>query len=80
MKDKISFKFGVLALSLVLIACSGGSADAGCPEIDGREINVVATTPMIGEFVNQIGGDSICLLYTSPSPRDKRQSRMPSSA
>ena len=24
--------------------------------------------------------DMICLLYTSPSPRDKRQSRMPSSA
>ena len=23
---------------------------------------------------------AICLLYTSPSPRDKRQSRMPSSA
>ena len=28
------------------------------------------------------GGDKnvSCLLYTSPSPRDKRQSRMPSSA
>ena len=25
-------------------------------------------------------GVMICLLYTSPSPRDKRQSRMPSSA
>ena len=25
-------------------------------------------------------GRTICLLYTSPSPRDKRQSRMPSSA
>ena len=25
-------------------------------------------------------GLSSCLLYTSPSPRDKRQSRMPSSA
>ena len=25
-------------------------------------------------------GDNVCLLYTSPSPRDKRQSRMPSSA
>ena len=24
--------------------------------------------------------DYVCLLYTSPSPRDKRQSRMPSSA
>ena len=26
------------------------------------------------------GGAHLCLLYTSPSPRDKRQSRMPSSA
>ena len=26
------------------------------------------------------GGFNTCLLYTSPSPRDKRQSRMPSSA
>ena len=25
-------------------------------------------------------GMDVCLLYTSPSPRDKRQSRMPSSA
>ena len=24
--------------------------------------------------------EDLCLLYTSPSPRDKRQSRMPSSA
>ena len=66
MKNKHSFKFGVIILSLVLIACSGGSADAGCPEIDGREINVVATTPMIGEFVNQIGGDSINLTVLMP--------------
>ena len=27
-----------------------------------------------------LGWYAICLLYTSPSPRDKRQSRMPSSA
>ena len=27
-----------------------------------------------------IGNNIGCLLYTSPSPRDKRQSRMPSSA
>ena len=30
-------------------------------------------------LVAQVPG-GICLLYTSPSPRDKRQSRMPSSA
>ena len=29
--------------------------------------------PLGGQFL-------LCLLYTSPSPRDKRQSRMPSSA
>ena len=28
----------------------------------------------------QPDGPGYCLLYTSPSPRDKRQSRMPSSA
>ena len=30
------------------------------------------------DILNKFG--KICLLYTSPSPRDKRQSRMPSSA
>ena len=29
---------------------------------------------------NKVSKHNICLLYTSPSPRDKRQSRMPSSA
>ena len=35
-----------------------------------------------GEFNATAGnfGINACLLYTSPSPRDKRQSRMPSSA
>ena len=32
-----------------------------------------------GEYINAIVIED-CLLYTSPSPRDKRQSRMPSSA
>ena len=70
MKNKPIFKFGVLTLSLVLIACSGGSTDAGCPEIDGREINVVATTPMIGEFVSQVGGENINLTILMPPEAD----------
>ena len=32
------------------------------------------------ESVSALQADITCLLYTSPSPRDKRQSRMPSSA
>ena len=38
--------------------------------------NAVLVSAKTGEGVLNI----ICLLYTSPSPRDKRQSRMPSSA
>ena len=32
------------------------------------------------EKFDEVVEDKDCLLYTSPSPRDKRQSRMPSSA
>ena len=36
---------------------------------------------LAGADIVKIGiGPGSCLLYTSPSPRDKRQSRMPSSA
>ena len=38
---------------------------------------------MSSHFIEDLDADSldtVCLLYTSPSPRDKRQSRMPSSA
>ena len=35
----------------------------------------------IVEFVNSAGSQlDSCLLYTSPSPRDRQKSRMPSSA
>ena len=33
-----------------------------------------------GEILAEIETDKACLLYTSPSPRDMRRSRMPSSA
>ena len=45
---------------------------------------VVILVAVFGVRMVLSGGDSAqlkdCLLYTSPSPRDKRQSRMPSSA
>ncbi len=71
LKSKAIFKFGVIALSIVLVACSGGSSDeAGCPAIEDRKINVVATTPMIGEFVNKVGGDNINLTVIMPAEAD----------
>ena len=63
------FKFGVVVLSIVLIACTGGS-EAGGPELGDRNLNVVATTPMVGEFVNQVGGDNINLTILMPPEAD----------
>ena len=47
-----------------------GKADGTC---------IPAPEPALDAKVPE-DSDMSCLLYTSPSPRDKRQSRMPSSA
>ena len=46
--------------------------------IDDDEITIDA--PVYNHLDRSLAQSYICLLYTSPSPRDKRQSRMPSSA
>ena len=56
----------------------------GYAKKDSQHIRVVAATcAQKTKIVTVIDLDNkynCCLLYTSPSPRDKRQSRMPSSA
>ena len=48
-------------------------------ELNENEINQHAEQlEKILEYIKQL--EIICLLYTSPSPRDQRGSRMPSSA
>ena len=50
--------------------------------IDSPELGVLFTKcrKCFGTVVKMRDAVKCCLLYTSPSPRDKRQSRMPSSA
>ena len=51
--------------------------------VETAQFNVqtrVLTLPQWDEASNVVYDMLVCLLYTSPSPRDKRQSRMPSSA
>ena len=54
----------------VIIAGAGGAA-----HLAGM-VASLTTLPVLGVPMESKN----CLLYTSPSPRDKRQSRMPSSA
>ena len=50
-------------------------------EFDDVDMAVMCHTASdMGERKFAIGGTSNCLLYTSPSPRDRGCSRMPSSA
>ena len=49
-----------------------------------KKTSGVARRPQSSSFIGKVAEKVVdrrsCLLYTSPSPRDKRQSRMPSSA
>ena len=48
--------------------------------INNQHIMEAATAADLTQAFEIAGRYITCLLYTSPSPRDKRQSRMPSSA
>ena len=48
--------------------------------LPGLALSLEAFLPLVRLGVEALGELVVCLLYTSPSPRDKRQSRMPSSA
>ena len=45
-------------------------------ELNGRSVEAIEGETIL-EAADRIG---VCLLYTSPSPRDRTRSRMPSSA
>ena len=45
---------------------------------EGRSLHYHELADKLVSYISDMG--YTCLLYTSPSPRDKRQSRMPSSA
>ena len=45
-----------------------------------RSVVILEGTSKVLEKVRISGGGRCCLLYTSPSPRDRTRSRMPSSA
>ena len=64
----------------IQIAVTGANVNTGLSIYDDCPQNA---TDCVGSSINFIGDTSLiqsCLLYTSPSPRDQRGSRMPSSA
>ena len=78
----------IVRAALAALAClaarvAGQTKVCDTMDEDGNDIEVAFTKIPIDKDVDlpcAILAADICLLYTSPSPRDKRQSRMPSSA
>ena len=56
-----------------------GESEHWLPPVEERE-NLVYDNSDVFSRVSWNGTYGICLLYTSPSPRDRTRSRMPSSA
>ncbi|MDB2627991.1 metal ABC transporter substrate-binding protein [Candidatus Actinomarina sp.] len=66
MRKRPIYKIGALLLSVILIACGTGTTD----EATSDKINVLVTTPMLGDFVNEIGGENINLTILMPAEVD----------
>ena len=71
---------GVVGVAAVLALTRGMHVDALADTADGLGSYAGPDRALEIMRSGSVGPMGACLLYTSPSPRDKRQSRMPSSA
>ena len=84
-KDKVIDEQGLISVSEALRAMACGRviqcSSKDFPNWKDMEItNINAKNLIDEERINKNGLKYSCLLYTSPSPRDRQKSRMPSSA
>ena len=84
LKENSPQEFEVDGIDVVLVRTDGEvfAVGATCthaevPMVDGEVVDCGLECYMHGSFFDLRTG---CLLYTSPSPRDRTRSRMPSSA
>ena len=81
------FSNGPLDLGLLvpdmIVTMYSHAAEISWPEVSGATSYTLKMSEAGGDFVTiseTTGLTHTCLLYTSPSPRDQRGTRMPSSA
>ena len=70
--EEFAYQLAARGYSLVLVARREQRLEALASQL--RDAHSVAVTPFALDLTDP------CLLYTSPSPRDRTRSRMPSSA
>ena len=79
--DFMKLKFSFIVVLLLTISCSERAVEnkKEKAQIDYYQFREMHLDSLGIQAVIMITNET-CLLYTSPSPRDKRQDRMPSSA
>ena len=79
-----SLKFIGAGIAAPLGVLSGASLAVAADEVlqprSKKELDTKSATHAHDIELHLYSSRNVCLLYTSPSPRDKRQTRMPSSA
>ena len=79
-------RISVVGTGYVGLVGAVGFAENGhevvCVDIDAAKVDAInaGQSPIHEEGLDDLLRSNICLLYTSPSPRDLSTSRMPSSA
>ena len=79
----VSDSFGLVSAPSTISVTVAGAIPVATASSAVTPADTNVTLPLAGNVSdanNDVDITTICLLYTSPSPRDKRQSRMPSSA
>ena len=79
--NRITFLPLALLLSIGIFSTTACSKQDLPPMENSKVTGLIMTDTKIGTGAQATQGhDVACLLYTSPSPRDRTRSRMPSSA
>ena len=83
----LGYLLGSIPFGLILTRLAGtqdlrtvGSGNIGATNVLRTGHKGLAAATLIGDMLKGTLAVMICLLYTSPSPRDRTRSRMPSSA
>lgn len=65
-------KFSLISIAIFMIACGNDdeSSEIQIEESSEKQINVLATTPMLGEYVKQVAGDNINVDILMPYSAD----------
>ena len=67
-----------ILLAVLVASCGDGGGGSKPLTVTPPQSEVLTENPVISQFSFLMVNN--CLLYTSPSPRDRTRSRMPSSA